>query len=247
MACQIVRDPAAAAVHICATQLLGAHILAGRCADEGRAAEKHRPRSSDDHRFVRHCGDIGAAGGAGAHHRGYLWNTHGRHDGLVIENASKMLPVREDVGLEWKERPPRVDEVEAGKPVLYRDLLRAEVFFHGEGIIGSPLHRRIVGHDHTFGSPDAADSGQESGRGSLTPVHPPCGEGSDLEERRLGVEETLNPFAGRRLALLPLAPLSARSAAFAHLLKALRQHACQPFMVRAVGFELRRSGVNAGF
>jgi hypothetical protein len=84
----------------------------------------------------------------------------------------KWLAVGEDVGLQREKGAAGVDEVDAGKPVLLGDLLRAQVLLHGEGEVGAAFHGRVVGDDITSRPAHAADAGDEAGRGRGAVVHP---------------------------------------------------------------------------
>ena len=61
-----------AGVDVAAAELLRGHLLAGRRLHQRRAAEEDRALVADDHGLVAHRRHVGAAGGAGAHHRGDL-------------------------------------------------------------------------------------------------------------------------------------------------------------------------------
>ena len=94
-----------------------------------------------------------------------------------------MLAIGKDLRLQGQERSAGVDQVEAGQVVLERDLLRAEVLLYGERVVGPALDGGVVGHDDALDAPDAADSGDDPGRGGLAGVHLPGREGTDLQER----------------------------------------------------------------
>jgi len=111
-----------------------------------------------------------------------------------------VIAVGEDVILPRQERPARVDEVEAGKPVLEGDLLRAEMLLHGERVVRAALHRRVVRDDHAFVSADATDAGDDSGTGGLVVVHAERRERRELEERGARIEEPLDAVAREQLA-----------------------------------------------
>ena len=121
---------------VAAAELLGGHLLAGRGADERRAAEVDRPLLAHDDVLVAHRRHVGAAGGRRAVHHRHLRDAGRRHHRLVVEDAA---PGREDVGLERQEGAARVDEVDARQAVLVGDLLRAELLLHGERVEVPPF------------------------------------------------------------------------------------------------------------
>ena len=104
------------AVHVGAAQLLRAHVLAGRRLHERRPAEENRALIAHDDALVRHRRHVGASGGAGAHHRGDLWDPGGREPRLVVEDPAEMLAVGEDLGLmrQIGARPERFRPAAAG-------------------------------------------------------------------------------------------------------------------------------------
>ena len=71
---EMVGDTGDSRMDIGATEIFRGNNFAGRGLDEWRTAEKDRPLSADDDRFVGHRRDIRAARRARAHHRGDLRN-----------------------------------------------------------------------------------------------------------------------------------------------------------------------------
>ena len=164
-------------MHVGASELLCRHVLPGRGLHERRPADEDRPRAPHDHGLVRHGGDIGAACSAGAHDDCDLGDAERRHARLVEEDAAEVVAIREDLGLEGKERTARVDEIDAGEAVLLGDLLCAEVLLHGQWEVGAAFHCGVVRNDDALAAlddPDPRDDAR-SGRGPV--VQFPGGEG----------------------------------------------------------------------
>ena len=92
----------------------------------------------DNDGFVGHGGDVGAAGSAGTHDDGELGNAQGGHYGdsnsdggtgetegvrkrgsltarLIVEDATEVVAVGEDIGLVREICAARIDEVDAGQ------------------------------------------------------------------------------------------------------------------------------------
>ena len=168
------------------------------------------PGAAHDHRLVAHRRHVRAAGRARAHHDRDLRDPLRRHLRLVEEDAAEVLAVGEDLGLERQERAARVDEVEARQPVLRGDLLRAQVLLHGEREVRAALHGRVVRDDHALAALDDADAGDDPGARRLAVVELPGRERVQLEERRAGVDEAVDPLACGQLAARAVA-LDARS------------------------------------
>ena len=220
---EVVGDARQPRVDVGAAELFGGDLLAGRGLHQRRAAEEDRAGALDDDGLVRHGRHVGAAGGAGAHHDGDLRDALGRHPRLVEEDAAEVLAVGEDLGLQRQEGAARVDQVDAGQPVLERDLLRADVLLDRQRIVGAALDRGVVGDDQHLASGDAADAGDDAGGRRLVVVQVPGGERRQLEERRARVEQLVDPLAHRQLALgaMPLEVL--RAAALARRRRPLAQ------------------------
>ena len=105
-------------VHVRPAQLLDRHLLAGRRADERRTAEENGAGVFDDDGFIGHRRHVRAAGRRPAHDGRDLRDLAGRHDGLVVEDAAEMFAIREDLCLQRQKCAARIDEVNAGQPIL---------------------------------------------------------------------------------------------------------------------------------
>ena len=152
-----------------------------------------------------------------AHDERDLGDPGGRHPGLVVEDPAEVVAVREDVGLERQERAAAVDEVDARQPVLERDLLRPEVLLDRHRVVGAALDRRVVGDDDARRPLDRPDPGDDPGARGVAVVQPGRGERAQLEERRAGVEQPVDPLPDGQLAALAMAgdrPVVAAGAAF---------------------------------
>jgi len=155
-----------------------------------------------------------------------------------------VVAVGEDLVLEWQERAARVDEVDAREVVLEGDLLGAEVLLHRHREVGAALDRGVVGHDHALDAVDQADARDDARRRRLVVVHPVGGESAELEERRAGVEEQLDPLAGGELAELVLARHAAAAGAGVAVLLAQGAHQLAHYAI--VGGELGIGGIDVG-
>ena len=159
------------------------------------------PGAVDDDRLVRHRRHVGAAGGARAHHHGNLGDARGRHPRLVEEDAPEVVAVGEDLGLQRQEGAARVDQVDAGQAVLEGDLLRTQVLLHGEREVGAALDGRVVGDDQDLAAGHPPDAGDEPGAWRVAVVDVPGGQRRQFEERRPRIQQAVQPFPDRQLAL----------------------------------------------
>ncbi len=205
----MVGDPGDAAVHIGAAQILGADDLAGRGLHQRRAGEKDRALALDDDAFIRHRRDIGAARCARAHDDSNLRHALRRQICLVVEDPAEMLAVGEHLVLRRQERAARIDEVEAGQPVVSGDLLGAQMLLDGHREIGAALDRRVVGDDDAFAAADPPDPGDDPGRRHRAIIHAIGGEGREFEKGRPRIEQQPHPLARQQFAA-PLMPFARR-------------------------------------
>jgi hypothetical protein len=197
---EVIGDAGNPGVHIRAAQLFRSDDLAGRRFDERRAAQEDRPLLLDDDRLVRHRRHVRAARGAGAHHHGDLRNPLRRHRRLVEEDPSEVVAIRKDVDLVRQVRAARIDQIDAGQPVLARNFLRPQVLLDRHRIVGAALHGRVVADDHAFAAADSADARDDPGRGDRAVVHLVRGELRELEERRPGIDQRADALARQELA-----------------------------------------------
>ena len=235
---EVIGDARHARVDVGAAEVLGGHVHSRRGLHQRRPTDEDRPLAFDDHGLVAHGRDVCAAGGGGTHDDGDLRDRERGHPCLVVEDPAEVLAVGEDFVLSREERSARVDEVEAGEPVLEGDLLRAQVLLHRERVIGAALHRRVVRDDHALVPADAADPGDDPRAGGFVVVHAERGEGRELEERRARVEEPLDALAREELPRLRVTFAGALRSAEARCgqpLAKLRDQALHRVAVRACG------------
>ena len=202
---EVIGDAGAPRVERRAAELLGGHVLAGGGLHERRAADEDRAGSLDDDRLVAHRRDVGAARGAGSHHDGDLRDVLRGEARLVEEDASEVLAVGEDVGLQRQKGAARVDEVDARQVVLLRDLLGAQVLLHREREVRAALDGGVVRHDHAAAALDHPDPRHDARRRRLAVVDLPRGKGVQLQECRAGVDEQVDALPRRQLAARAMA------------------------------------------
>ena len=220
--------------------------LPGRGLHQGRAREEDGALVADDDRLVAHGGDVGATGGATAHDDGDLRDAERRHRGLVVEDPAEMVAVGENLVLVRQVGAAAVHQVQAGQPVLLRDLLRAEVLLDSDGVVGAALHRGVVGDDDAFAAGDAADAGDHAAGGDVAAVHAMGRERRELEERRAGIEQPLDAFARQQLAAREVAGARGFRAAERGLRGTFRELGKQRPRVRRIRPELRTTRIKGG-
>ena len=234
---QVVGDAARARVQVAAAEVLRGDLLAGRGLHQRRAAEEDRALLADDHALVAHRGHVGAAGRAGAHHRGDLRDPACRHRRLVEEDPAEVLAVGEDLVLQRQERAAGVDEVDARQPVVQRHLLRAQVLLDRHRVVGAALDGRVVGDDHALAAADPADAGDDPRARRVAVVHAVRGQRRELQERRALVEQPVDALARQQLAARRVPRAGLLAAAQPHPLELLAQVGDQRLMGGGVGLE----------
>ena len=200
-------------VHIAAAEVLGGDDFAGCRLHQRRSAEKDRALVGDDDRLVAHRRHVRAAGRARPEHYRDLRDPRRRHRGLVIEDAAEVLAIGKYIVLVRQIRSAGVDQVDAGQPVLARDLLGAQVLFYRDRVIRSALDGRVVADDHALAARDPSDAGDDAGRRCRVLVHIPRGELRQLEKWRAGIEQHLHAVARQQLAACDVLGARFRAAA----------------------------------
>ena len=170
----------------------------------------------------------------------------GRHPRLVEEDAAEVLAIGKHLRLHRQERATRVDQIHAGQTILDCDLLRSQMLLHRDRVVGAALDRRVVGDDQHLATRHPADAGYHAGRGRFVVVHLERRQRRKLEKRRSLVEQQVDPFADRQLALLAMTLEIPRPAALPRGGHAVAQLIDQQLHPLAVGDEGVVSGVDAG-
>jgi hypothetical protein len=176
------------------TEVLCIDHLASSSLDQRRPTQKDGSILVHDHTLVGHGGNVCASGGARAHDHRNLWNVLRRHGGLVVEDATEMLAIREHIGLQRKERTATVDckcivhrtesdhdvvklthnnraihtKIYAGKMVLACNLLRTQMLLDRDRVVGTTFDSGIICDNHALravSSNKSIDPGCSSGGG----------------------------------------------------------------------------------
>ncbi len=157
-----------------------------------------------------------------------------------------MLAVGEDLGLVRKIGAAGIDEVDAGQPVLARDLLGAQMLLHRHRVIGAALDGGIVRHDHAFAALDARDASDQAGAVDIVVVHPVGGERGELEKRRARIDQRHHAVAGQQLAALQVTLARLLGSAGRRLRAAPLQFLDKPAQALGIGAEFSRGRIDAG-
>ena len=235
-----------AAVHIRAAQRLGADHFAGR------GLHQRRPGEEDSRLFAHHDGLVGhrrhvsAAGSARAHHHGDLRNARRAHIGLIEEDPPEVLPIREHLVLAWQVSAAGVDQIDAGQAVLTGDGLRPQVLLHAQRIVGTTLHRGVIGDDHALNAFDPADTGDHPGRRHRLAIDLMGGQLTDLQKGRTRIEQGVHALTRQQLATRQMSRIGRLATACGNACQQALQVADQGAHGGGVGYVIRGAGGDLG-
>ncbi len=137
-----------------------------------------------------------------------------------------------------------IHQIDAGQPVLARDLLRAQMLLHRHRIIGAAFDGAIVAHHHAFAPLDAADAGDQGGAVNGVVVHAVGGERRQFQERRAGIDQVHHAFAGKKLPARRMAFAGFLRPALRGLRAARRQFLHQRAHALGIGAEFGRVSID---
>ena len=219
---QVVRQPGGPGVHLRATEFLVAGFLAGGHLHQRRAAEEHLGLAVHEHGVVAHAGHVRTARGGVAEDQGHGRDGQGRQLGQLVEDAPRG---DEQVGLGGQVRAAGLDQVHHRQPVDPGDLQRAQRLAQRVGVHRAAADGRVVRDDHALDARDDADAGDQARTDGERGA--PRGQGGQLEERAVPIEEQLDALTGQQPAAVTV-PLSVPLAAAGHgaldLLLQLAEH-----------------------
>ncbi len=140
---------------------------------------------------------VGTAGDAHAHDGGDLRNAHGRHHGVVAEDAAEIVGVGEDVFLQRQKHARGIDQVDRRDVVVDGDVLRANDLLGGHREERAGLHRGVVHDEHDQSALHSRQAGDHSRRRRAAPlfVHAPRSVGAKLEELGAGIDQQRDALA----------------------------------------------------
>ena len=193
--------PENSGVQVSAAEVLCGHHFAGRGLHQRRAAEKYRALVAHDHGLVAHPPHVRPRPRCTSRAQGRdLRYAVGAEIGLVVEDATEVLTIREHLVLPRQKRTAGVHQVNARQLVLAGDLLGTQVFLDRDRVVGTAFDGGVVDHDHAFAPRDAADAGDQTRAWALVVIHPVGGERRQLQKRAARVEQPVHAVAWRRLS-----------------------------------------------
>ena len=121
------------------------------------------------------------------------------------------------------------------------------MLLHGERVVGPALHGRVVGDDHAGAAGDLADAGDQPRARQLIVVDVLRRERRELEERRSGIEQRVDP--ARAPAACPASRCLSRAAALpprALRCNTLRSSATRACMAARLAANSARARIDVG-
>ncbi len=170
----------------------------------------------------------------------------GRHAGLVVEDAAKVIPVGEHLVLHRQEGAAGIHQIEAGETQPLGDGLGAQVFFHRERVVGAALHGGVVHHQHAEPARDPADAGDDTGGGHWLVIDLPASQRRQFEKRGARVQQLIDALAGQQLSTGLMAGVVCRAAPLRNLGNAGVEIVDQPLHGGPIGRIFRARRVKVG-
>ena len=195
---QVVGQAGHPGVHGRPAQLLVGRLLAGGHLDQRRAAQEDLGALLDHDDVVAHARDVGPAGRGVAEHQGHGGHGRRRAPGEVPEGPA---PGDEQLGLGGEVGPARLHQVDDRQPVLEGDVRGPGALAEGERVHGPAPHGGVVGADQALDPLDHADA-DDRRRPDLV-LGAPGGQGAQLEEGRVPVEQQLDALPGQAACPAP--------------------------------------------
>ena len=196
---KVVGHAGFARMEIAAAQIFRADLFARGGFDERRAREEDGALFAHDDRFIAHCRDIGAAGGAASQNAGDLRYAFAGHIGLIVEYLAEMVPVRKDFGLMRQIGAAGIHQIQARQTIGLGDFLRPQMLLDGHGKISAALYRRVVCDNHTGSAGNTANAGDQAGAGRFIPIQSISSQLTEFKKGRAGVQQTLYALSRQEL------------------------------------------------
>ena len=157
-----------------------------------------------------------------------------------------MVPVGKNLVLGRQVAAARIDQIDAGQPVLERNLLGPDMLFHRNRVIAAALHRGVVADDDAFPAGDPADPGDYPGRRHIAAIHAVGGELAELQKGRARVGQGAHPIPRQQLAARQMTVARARRSALLDRRHGFAQVRDQRPVVRRVFAKPVGAGIEVG-
>ncbi len=192
---EVVADAAHRRVHPRAAELFVLGVFARGHLHQRRTGEIHLGLVLHHHHVVAHPRQVRAARGAAPEHQ-----AHGRDPVLraLRQAAEAGAAAHEDLVLVGEVGAGALDQADADEVVLLRDLRQPARLLQAHRRHGAALHGRFARDHQALDAAHETDPADDRRPGRLA-LHTVAGEGSDLEEVRVAIEEPLDALARQEL------------------------------------------------
>ncbi len=170
----------------------------------------------------------------------------GGHAGLVVEDATEVLPVGEHLVLHGQEGAAGIHQIEAGQAQPLGDGLGPQVFFHRQRVVGAPLDGGIVHHQQAEPASNLAEPCYDAGGGHRLVIDLPGSQRREFEKRRTRVQQLVDALAGQQFATGLMAGVVACAPALGYLGEPGIEIVDQRLHCRFVGGKFRAGRVETG-
>ena len=128
-----------------------------------------------------------------------MWDSRSGEIGLVVENSTEVLAVWKEFILQRQKAAPRIDQIDAGQPVLRSDLLRSKMFLHSERKVCAPLYRRVVRDNDAFNAANSTDPRNDAGARGPVVIDSQSRKGRDFEKWRSRIDQRIHAVTRQEL------------------------------------------------
>ena len=177
----------------------------------GGPPRKTLARSRDEHGVVAHARRVGPSSRRRAEDEADRRDAGGRQLG---EPAERGAARHEDLRLSGEVGATGLGQADVGESVLLGDLEGAQALRHARRVGGTALEGRVAPGDDALGALDHTDHRHATGGEAVDRAV--AGERGELEQRRVDVDEGLDPLSDEQLAAGPVAVGVALAAALEH-------------------------------
>src|SRR5262249_33823584 len=141
--------------------------------------------------LVAHHGQIRSTSDTRSHNRCDLWDTARRHDCIVVEDASEIVCIGEDILLKGEEDTGGIYQIYGWYVVLQSYLLGTQHFFGGHGKERSGLHCGVVSNHHEVAPAHSANATDDACCRCAAPlgVHLERSIGTKFQKIRVWINE----------------------------------------------------------
>ena len=138
----------------------------------------------------------------------------------------------------------RIDQIDAWQSVCRGDFLGAQMFLHGQRIIGAALYRRVIDDQHAVAPLYARDAGDDSGRRHFSAVKAVRRKGREFEQFGARIDKRLDALTRQHFAALRVARARFFTAAAAYLGQGRVETIDERLHRAGVFREFRRAGID---